>query len=192
LDWKSRIQTGLSSGEGVIHCVRDKSKKRAKTKKDAAGEAAVDEGVADKRALFVQPEFSAVLKVCGREGNILSDVLRAAWDGKSLQVAAKNVGEVATDPHISLISHISREELIATLSSKDTANGFGNRFIWICAKRSNVLPFGGNLKVGALESLISRLSNAIGFAQSNPGEFSFNHEAEAEWIRGYPELSACQ
>jgi hypothetical protein len=109
--WKSRIQTGLSSGEGVIHCVRDKVEKAAlggKGKKNGEP-VVVDPGVADKRALFVQPEFSAVLKVCGREGNILSDVLRAAWDGKSLQVASKNSAEVATDPHISLIfAHFTR------------------------------------------------------------------------------------
>lgn len=133
--WKSRIQTGLSSGEGVIHCVRDKVEKAvgANKGKKIAEPVVVDPGVLDKRALFVQPEFSAVLKVCGREGNILSDVLRAAWDGKSLQVASKNSAETSTDPHISLISHISREELIATLSSTDAANGFGNRFLWVCA-----------------------------------------------------------
>jgi hypothetical protein len=153
--WKSRIQTGLSSGEGVIHSVRDKVEKVVEGRKGKKGGVVVDPGVADKRALFVQPEFSAVLKVCGREGNILSDVLRAAWDGKPLQVASKNSAETSTDPHISLISHISREELNATLSSTDAANGFGNRFLWVCAKRANMLPFGGNLHQDALNDIIN-------------------------------------
>ena len=53
--------TGLSSGEGLIYSVRDavtsSGKGRSKMKHDN-GPAITDEGVTDKRALFMQPEFS--------------------------------------------------------------------------------------------------------------------------------------
>jgi len=190
--WALRLQTGLSSGEGVIHAVRDPTAKEPGEGGGRKGKRsrATDPGVTDKRALFIQPEFSAVLKVCGREGNTLSDILRAAWDGKDLQVASKNSGEVATAPHISLVSHISREELRSTLADNDAANGFGNRFLWACAKRANILPFGGKVKPGAIDPIISSVAQALAFARANPGEFGFEPRAADVWGAVYPSLSA--
>jgi hypothetical protein len=183
--WGKRIQTGLSSGEGLIYSVRDagtsNENERRKEKPDP--------GVSDKRALLIQPEFSAVLKVCAREGNTLSDVIRAVWDGGDLQVATKNFPNTATAPHVSLIGHISREELTATFKSTDAANGFGNRFLWVCAKRSNILPLGGNLETNALKPIIEQMRQAYDFAVNNPGEMRFAPEAEAHWRRIYPDLS---
>ena len=183
--WGKRLQTGLSSGEDLIYSVRDAgtSGENERRKEKA------DPGVSDKRALFMQPEFSAVLKVCAREGNTLSDVMRAAWDGGDLQVATKNFPNTATSPHISIIGHISREELNATFKSTDAANGFGNRFLWSCAKRSNILPLGGNLETNALKPIIAKMRQANDSARQNPGELRFTPEAEAHWRRIYPDLS---
>jgi hypothetical protein len=190
--WGKRLQTGLSSGEGLIYSVRDavtgSGNGRRKGKSDN-GPAITDAGVIDKRALFMQPEFSAVLKVCAREGNTLSDVIRAAWDGGDLQVATKNFPNTATSPHISIIGHISREELNATFKSTDAANGFGNRFDWVCAKRSNILPLGGNLRSDALNPIIAKMRRAHDFARQNPGEMRFTPEAEAHWRKIYADLS---
>ena len=190
--WGKRLQTGLSSGEGLIYSVRDavtsSGKGRSKMKHDN-GPAITDEGVTDKRALFMQPEFSAVLKVCAREGNTLSDVIRAAWDGGNLQVATKNFPNTATSPHISILGHISWEELNSIFKSVDAANGFGNRFLWVCVKRANVLPLGGNLKAGTLEPIVAKMRRAYDFARQNPGEMRFTPEAEAHWRKIYADLS---
>jgi hypothetical protein len=183
--WGKRLQTGLSSGEGLIYSVRDAGTSSENTRRREKP----DPGVSDKRALFMQPEFSAVLKVCAREGNTLSDVIRAAWDGGNLQVATKNFPNTATSPHISIIGHISREELKATFKSTDAANGFGNRFLWVCAKRSNILPLGGNLEVNALKPIIEKMRLAYDLASEIPGELRFTPEAEAHWRRIYPDLS---
>ena len=51
------LASGLSSGEGLIESVRD-----------ADGE---HDGVADKRMLVSQGEFSSVLRVMDRDGNTL-------------------------------------------------------------------------------------------------------------------------
>jgi hypothetical protein len=52
------------------------------------------------------------------------------------------------------------------------------------------LPFGGNLHEGALDAIIDGLHAALTFGRNSPGEFSFDPEAEAEWVRVYPVLSA--
>jgi hypothetical protein len=39
--------------------------------------------------LIIESEFGSVLQQSGREGNILSTVLRDAWDGKQLRVMAR-------------------------------------------------------------------------------------------------------
>ena len=41
-----------------------------------------DRGVEDKRCLCVTGEFGEILTIMKREGNILSSVLRNAWDGR--------------------------------------------------------------------------------------------------------------
>ncbi|MDP7360009.1 MAG: hypothetical protein QF828_16515, partial [Pseudomonadales bacterium] len=83
------------------------------------------------------------LKLMNREGNILSATLRQAWDSGTMTQLIKNNPTKATDAHISLIGHISKEELLRYLKDVEQANGFANRFIWCCSKRERLLPEGG-------------------------------------------------
>ena len=53
-DWLKSIQSGLSSGEGLIWCVRDPIYKR---EANSHQEVLVDPGVSDKRLLIRQTEF---------------------------------------------------------------------------------------------------------------------------------------
>ena len=107
----------------------------------------------------------------------------------NLQVATKNFPNTATSPHISILGHISWEELNSIFKSVDAANGFGNRFLWVCVKRANVLPLGGNLKAGTLEPIVAKMRRAYDFARQNPGEMRFTPEAEAHWRKIYADLS---
>src|SRR5215471_3864514 len=55
-EWANeRIQGGLSSGEGLIHVVRDPITKWDKKEKEPIE---IDPGVSDKRLLVVEPEFA--------------------------------------------------------------------------------------------------------------------------------------
>ena len=77
--------SGLSSGEGLIWRVRDPIEKREPIKERGrfTGEYQTyeaDPGVADKRLVAYEPEFARTLKVCARETNILSTVIRQGWD----------------------------------------------------------------------------------------------------------------
>jgi hypothetical protein len=106
-------------------------------------------------------------------------------------VLTKNSPAKATHAHISIIGHITRDELIRYLSSTEAGNGFGNPFLWVCARRSKVLPEGGNLDPRALSPILQRLGEAIAFARS-VGEMRRSEEARDIWLTVYPELSEGQ
>jgi hypothetical protein len=57
----------------------------------------------------------------------------------------KNDPNIATDAHISIVGHITDDELLRELDRASMANGFANRFLFACTKRSKLLPFGGGL-----------------------------------------------
>ena len=107
---KDRVTSGLSSGEGLVYSVRDerweKQPVRQKGRVVDYQRVLVDEGVADKRLLLVEEELSQALKVMSREGNILSPILRQAWDTGSLHRSQRTIPLVPQMP-ISVSSAIS-------------------------------------------------------------------------------------
>jgi len=117
LEWASaRVQSGLSSGEGLIWSVRDAIEKEEaiKEKGKIVGyqTVTVDTGVEDKRLLVTEGEFASTLRVMGRDGNTLSAVIRNAWDSGNLRILSKTSPAHSTGAHISIIGHITRNELL--------------------------------------------------------------------------------
>lgn len=190
---KDCVVSGLSSGEGVIWAVRDPIEKQRREKK---GSKAVrnepvieDQGVKDKRLMVYEPEFSAPLRVQRREGSTLSTTIRQAWDTGRLRVLTKNSPVKATDAHISIVGHITQDELRRELTATDEANGFANRFLFVCARRSKLLPLGGRIASETLDLLASRVRRAREYALQ-AGEVTFSKKAEAMWVQEYEKLSA--
>jgi Bifunctional DNA primase/polymerase, N-terminal/Primase C terminal 1 (PriCT-1)/Protein of unknown function (DUF3987) len=190
----SCVQSGLSSGEGLIFAVRDAVCRAARPSKKGTifnndGNVTVaDAGVEDKRLLVVEPEFAQCLKVMGREGNILSTVIRQAWDSGDLRTLTKNSPTKATGAHISLIGHVTENELRRYLSETEQANGFGNRFLWICSRRSKFLPDGGQVPEVELAPLVKRLGLAVAFA-GEQREMERSDKAKKLWHSIYESLS---
>lgn len=183
---KERITSGLSSGEGFLMEVRDRI-----TKTNEKGELIVlEEGVADKRTLWFEAEFSNVLAVKGRDGNTLSSHLRNGWDGWGvLKVATKNSQLRATDAHIGLIGHITPYELSTCLSEGDAFNGFANRILFACVKASQRLPFGGpNVP---LPVLADRLRQRVAFCD-HLREIDWSDGARPLWIELYDQIRPVQ
>jgi hypothetical protein len=58
------------------------------------------------------------------QSNTLSVVLRDAWDHGNLQVITKHTPERATEAHISVIAHVTAEELLRELTDTEQVNGF--------------------------------------------------------------------
>jgi hypothetical protein len=105
-----------------------------------------------------------------------------------LRVLNKNSPVKATGAHISIIGHITKDELLMELSNNDKVNGFGNRNLWACVRRSKFLPDGGDWQHLNLEPLTSQLKRSVEFARS-VGEMHRDVEARTMWHKVYPELS---
>ena len=190
--WSGHCQkSGLSSGEGLIWAVRDpilKSQPQKVGGRPTGNTETVteDPGVEDKRLLVFEGELARALRVLAREGNTLSALMRQAWDGHDLRVLTKNSPAKATGAHISVIGHITADELRRYLDATEAANGFGNRFLWVCVKRSKLLPDGGG--VPHLEPLKDRLRAAVEHAKT-VGEMRRDTEARKLWHAVYEQLS---
>lgn len=180
---RTRITGGVSSGEGIIWPIRDPIERMKQ------GETVVDdEGVADKRLLIVQSELSQLFKVCRREGNTLSEILRQAWDGHRLGVMTRNSPYHATNPHVSFLGHITGEELRRVADDTDLVNGLANRFLWVCVKRSKLLPEGDRLPEDQAAELTHRLSHVFA-ASRKIGEMRRDATATELWADIYGDLS---
>lgn len=167
-------QSGLSSGEGLIHAVRD-----------GLGD---DPGVSDKRLYVAESEFAGLLRVMTREGNIISRIVRDAWDRGDLGVMTKSCPTRATGAHVSIVGHITSDELVRYLDRTESCNGFANRFLFVCVTRSKYLPHGGSLDDAELIPFTRRLSEVIASAREI-GRVMMTDEAAARWEAVYPALS---
>jgi hypothetical protein len=189
-----RVQSGLSSGEGLIHAVRDPQTKRVPVKERGKPtgehrEETEDHGVEDKRLLAREGEFASVLRVMRRDGSTLSTTVRSLWDSGNARTLTKGNPEHATGAHVSIIGDITPEELRRELDDTSAANGFMNRFLLVCAKRSKELPFGGNLDPARLDELADAVRTSLRFAETLRS-IPFDTEAGTLWEVEYSRLTA--
>jgi hypothetical protein len=190
-EWDERVKSGLSTGEGLIALVRDPIRDqvpiREKGKELRYEEQVIDAGVVDKRALIVEGEFARVLQAGDRPGNTLSAIIRDVWDGKALGALTKARAATCKEPHISLIGHITRDELRRLMTDASLANGFGNRFLYVAVRRSKMLPHGGDrVDLGPLRV---ELSDAIHHAR-RLGAIEFDSAAREHWASAYETLTS--
>lgn len=200
-DWKARgLDSGLSSGEGLIWSVRDPVHRREKVNGRQGGgvggyqEIEVDPGIDDKRKLFVETEFGGTLSQLTRDGNTLETVMRQAFDSGDLRSTTKNNLARATGAHISVAAHITCEELHRRLPETSAVNGFANRFMWVCARRSKKLPHGGKIHTVDFGDVVRQLSAAAWWATNAfPDEEGIrcgrSTEANEVWEQAYDALS---
>jgi len=191
--WERECQAGgMSSGEGLIYHVRDAVTKQRPIK--AGGKSTgvnaveiVDQGVTDKRLMVFEGEFASVLRAQGRDGNTLSMIIRNLWDTGDARSLVKNAPLRTTGAHVSIIGHITRDELRSCLDAVESVNGYVNRFLWFCVKRDKFLPRGGRLSEEDFAPLKRRLRHALDFA-SETSEMTLDDEAWALWDEAYIRL----
>lgn len=194
--WGDRIVSGISSGEGLIHAVRDPVETRRKARKAERSEAdedgyvteLTDEGESDKRALAYESEFASVLRVMRREGSTAGMVIRQAWESGSLSTLTRNSPLKATGAYVSIVGHISQEELRRELTTTDAASGFANRFVFVCARRSKQLPEGGSLTDDDWLEIVPRLRDALRYG-GTVGVLRRDAAARELWAKVYGPLS---
>lgn len=179
--------SGLSTGEGLIHRVRDRVLGSATDKKTGeVSEVVEDAGVEDKRLFLLESEFARVLTVMARRDNTLSAILRGLWDSGEAGVMTRSAPATTHGAHVCLITHITIEELRRALADCDAANGFANRFLWVYAERHGSLPFGGQADSKTLEQIRGQLARA--FINAPDGEIGWSDEARDLWAERYDGL----
>ena len=201
-DWiRDCTDNDVQTGEGIVHKIRDAvwgfEKRRGRPKKmldDEPPEKVIqDPGVSDKRLLIVEEEFSHVLKMARRQGNTLTENYRKVWDSpRTLRTSNKNSPLVATDPHVSLIGHTNRDDLLATLLDVELSNGFANRILWCASKRRALMPDAEYLDWAKHPKLIENLKIVFRqyFANTcEPTRFRRSSAANELWKQLYQKLN---
>ncbi|MCL2124180.1 MAG: DUF6371 domain-containing protein, partial [Desulfovibrionaceae bacterium] len=184
----ARVSGGpLSTGEGLACQVKDESEEeRARRRKMNPNAPVRDLG--DKRLMIQDEEFASGLACTKREGNTLSMGLRCFWDSGDYSPLTKNNPIQVKNAHICIITHITMEELAVALTDVQAFNGFGNRFLWICARRSNVISWPEPMPIPEISHLQRELWRLVEKAQKF-GLVTMSAGAKALWASVYPELS---
>ncbi len=162
-----RVLGGFGSGESLVDAV-------------AAGD--------DHRLMVVESEYARVLAVSKRDGSTLPALLRQAWDGDRLQVRSRAGTAVATGAHVIVVAHITRAELLAKVAESDALGGSLNRFLLIPAKRSKLLPSGGNLD----DSVVGDFGRKVAFVAMQTRKFGIlrrTPDADDYWSDLYEQLA---
>lgn len=172
--------SGIGSGQALIWAVRD----------EIATLTTTDPGVLDKRLLVEESEMAVILGTIRREGDILSAVARDAWDNRPLLNTVKGSPARAMTSHISIAGHITQSELLKKLTAVELANGFANRFIWVCVRRSKLLPHGGDPDLAAMKKLAGKIKKILRTIDRR-GDFQIprTEAADAMWSDIYMELA---
>ena len=130
-EWHGIIDN-WQSGEALVYHVRDETRKRNR----AGIEVTDDPGILDKRILAAEEELAHLFRADSRPGSTLLSVLRQAWDCPHfLRNTTKKNPTVATDPYISLLGHMTQEEIVS-VERTAISNGFLNRCLWFYAAQA--------------------------------------------------------
>ncbi|WP_320171186.1 bifunctional DNA primase/polymerase [Maridesulfovibrio sp.] len=182
-------QGPLSSGEGLIHAIRDPELKYHVDKSTGVGEQiTIDPGVEDKRLFILDQEFAGALACTKREGNTLSTIVRTLFDGGTIEPLTKTSKLVATDPHVAITTHITLQELHARLDRVEIFNGFANRFLWLCVRRTKLIPFPEPLDSQQVRAFQKKLLSLLESSKVR-SQMDFDPEAKTEWGNIYPLLA---
>lgn len=186
--YKTSIRTGVNSGEGLVNAVRDRVVVLEEKKKGEIKETVIDEGGKSKTALFIEPEFSRLMKSGKRDGNTATEILRQAWDGDYLEVVVKKDSCSSTDHHISMIGHITQSEFQFLNSEVSTTNGYLNRFLFCRIFNGSPVPLPKSFDTLSF-SFMPKLYSVIGFIKSTESEeIKLEDDTIALWEEIYSDL----
>jgi hypothetical protein len=168
----SRVNSARLTAIGLVQALRDQ------------------QPLTDRRLLVLSEEFANILRTFKGGSGHLGPLLRGAWDSGHLPTLDMRQHLRATDTHVSLIAHISRDELAHSLHRTEAHNGFANRCLWTWVERANCLPNPGSPPAHELAAAVAGLRSAVSWATERP-EILFRRDEVADqlWAYCYPHLS---
>jgi len=177
----------LSTGEGLAFHVRDVTdEERERRQRQNPNEPMHEQG--DKRLIILDEEFASALTCTKRVGNTLSMAIRCFWDSGDYAPLTKSNPITVRGAHINIVTHITTQELAVCLGEIQAVNGFGNRFLWICARRSKLVALPARMPAVELAPLQRELWRLAAQAQQR-GAMNTTPNALELWESIYPELS---
>jgi hypothetical protein len=174
----NNLRSGLSSGEGLAA--------RFAIEEQDTIDGVIDPG-RDLRLMVLEPEWGGVMAKMRREGNSLSAILRAAWEGGDLSTLTVTQ-RLAPSSHVGIVAHITPQEFRARLDAADMAGGTYNRFLPLAVARSKFLPF----TQGAPADLVTQLGGLLAGRLDKAAQrrtLGFTGPAAQMWRALYIELS---
>lgn len=176
---------GISTGEAIVYEIHDEIWKFTFDKKSQAYVRMLAEpNEPEKRLLIVLSEFQQCLANMKKADSILPSILRTAWDKGDLATPAKTSRATASGAHVSIVTGMSREELLAQTAVTDAESGTLNRFLFCCSRRSRLLPQGGHFhklyKSDVWKGLQARLACNVDTMEEQV-HISRDMEAEEDW-----------
>ena len=101
----------------------------------------VDAGIQDKRLMVTEAGVRRSALGHGAAWQyIISGHPQRMGRTASSQTMTRTNPLKATGAHISIVGHITKDEVRARLTRTDMANGFANRFLFCLVKRARFLP----------------------------------------------------
>ena len=186
---KGRKGTAWGRTRAVLHTIDAHWAESCLVSGVGSGEALIDAlNTDDHRRVVLEPEFARLLAIIAREGTTISSIFRQCWDRGAADVTVRAKPAHVTAGHLSLIAHVTRDELLRRLSDVELGNGFANRVLWVCTRRSKELPFGGgSINFGDIPA---RFHEAFDFARrAGDTRFDFDGDAKRLWLEKYHDLS---
>jgi hypothetical protein len=185
--------TSLAAIRPILRAADDEWLSAARMNGFASGEAIVaklggylrgDGEAVEKRAFVIESEFARLLTVNSRDGSTASQILRGAWDDGRLQHIRVKQNLLAEDAHLSLLGHVTPDELRAKMTGTDISGGFANRVLFAIVSRSGRLPNPKSLEPAVAGRFGKRLRSAIDFARQRR-TMKRTPEGEELWAEFY-------
>lgn len=173
--------TALSSAEGLLELFKAPLLK-GKPKSDTEPPPPPP----DTRCLAVEEEFGQLLLRKERQGNAISSMLRTAFDYGVLENIIRKKERVE-GVHISLIGHITVQELRALSADTDSVNGFYNRIAWFAARRVRIIKRETHPDFKQLTELQKRFAETL-LRATHTQAMRRSALADAAWFALYPLL----
>ena len=128
-----RTTTAVGSGQGLLAKITD----TVFTLNAAGDEVVAIEGSDDKRVLYVEEELGQLFtRMLAQDG--IEKMITKAWDSGLLETTTKKESMRCEQPHVSIIGHITPDELFDRLEHRLVDNGFSNRWLYMLIKPTQV------------------------------------------------------
>lgn len=106
----------------------------------------------------------------------MSSAIRDAFDGRDLAPLTKTNRTTASNPHISIVGHVTPADLPELLKDRAISNGFLNRWMVIWAEREKLVPRPKRTPQGVIDGWASTLYAAAQWARQ-PREMELSDDA---------------